>query len=336
MTSPQPSVRSKCERVFNKNTYYFFNPEAQNEYEGHIHALRETLTRLKARVECCRGVEEKKQVFNDLLAEQEHGLRALLALTGFSNESFRRIITLARIRDDRKFDRLLNKSEWLHPNDRFSTDGREWPDAKIARLVQKNPAFRQGIVNLFFEGASVPFLSNTLPLFELRKFSLGKLNFDPAEMLDTLIRYKERGPRAAAGENNPERVIARIITEQGIDFDNGDLPKFAELESGGKRTMDFIIPNKSEPKLVIECSYVITTSSAQGDKAKTERSIRELLTKHYADCMFVGFLDGIGWIARPGDLERMASAFDDVFTLHEDELTRFSQLLNRVMGEKNE
>lgn len=332
MTVHQLSATEKCARVFEKNTYYFFDPKEQDAHEGHIHALREILTRLKAKVESCRDEEGKKRVFDDMLAEREHGLRALLALTGFSNESLRRIVTLARIRDDGEFDRMVNKGEWLGPGDKFGANGSEWGDAKIAGLIRKNPAFRRGVVNLFFEGASVPFLARTLPPFELRKFSLGKLNFEPAEMLDTLVRYKEKGPHSAKGGNNPEARIARVIEARGMTYAKGDLPKLAAFEPQDKRTMDFIVPDKRDPKLVVECSYLTTTSSGQGDKAKTERSIRKLLTRHYPACMFVGFVDGVGWLVRRGDLGRMVGAFDDVFTLHQDELDRFSALLEKIAG----
>ncbi len=223
MTAPLLTAEEKCARVFAKNTYYFFDSDEQDSHEGHIHALREILTGLKARVESCRDEEGKKRAFDDMLAEREHGLRALLALTGFSNESLRRIVTLARIRDDREFDRIVNKSEWLGPGDKFGANGKEWKDAKIAGLIRKNPAFRRGIVNLFFEGASVPFLARTLPPFELRKFSLGKLNFDPAEMLDTLVRYKEKGPHAAKGGNNAETAIALRHRGAGTPLRKGGL-----------------------------------------------------------------------------------------------------------------
>ena len=326
------SVKEKCDRVFDKNTYFFFDNAEQDQHEGHIHALREILKALKAQVESCRNEEEKKRAFDDMLAKRENGLRALLALTGFSDESLKRVISLARILDDHELDRVINKSAWCGPADKFDKNGREWSSKKISGLIQKDAAFRRGIVNLFFEGASVPFLSGKLPPFELRKFSLGKLNFEPTEMLDTLIRYKEKGSHAAKGDNNPEAVIAGVIEASGLCFEKGDLPTLVASEFSGKRTMDFIIPDKINPKLVIECSYLATTSSGQGDKAKTERSMRNLLAKHYPQCQFVGFLDGIGWVVRRSDLCRMVEAFDDVFTLHGDELARFAGLLEKIGG----
>jgi hypothetical protein len=97
--------------------------------------------------------------------------------------------------------------------------------------------------------------------------------------------------------------------------------------------MDFIIPDKRSPKIIIECSYLVTTSSGQGDKSKTEISIDSLIKEHYPKAHFLGFIDGIGWYVRKNDLKRMIAAYEDVFTFHPDELKRFKQLLKEVFGE---
>lgn len=97
-----------------------------------------------------------------------------------------------------------------------------------------------------------------------------------------------------------------------------------------KRTMDFIIPDQANPKIIAESSFLVTTSSGKGDKSKTEISIRGLISEHYPNAKFVGFVDGIGWYARQNDLKRMVSAYDDVFTFHPDELERFKEMLTET------
>jgi len=91
--------------------------------------------------------------------------------------------------------------------------------------------------------------------------------------------------------------------------------------------MDFIIPNKKNPLIIIESSFLVTTSSGQGDKSKTEISVSELIKQHYPRAKFVGFVDGIGWYVRKNDLKRMVSAYEDVFTFHKDELLRFRDMV---------
>jgi len=96
--------------------------------------------------------------------------------------------------------------------------------------------------------------------------------------------------------------------------------------------MDFIIPDKTNPEIVIESSYVVITSSGMGDKAKTEMSVAEEIAKHYPNALFVGFVDGIGWYVRQGDLKRIVSAFKHVYTFDKGELDRFKTLIKNSLS----
>ena len=151
-------------------------------------------------------------------------------------------------------------------------------------------------------------------------------------MVDTLIRYKEKGSYSGQSQNNAEIVIQGLLDEMEIHFEKSvDLDKLQQHAPNQKRTMDFIIPNRTNPQIIIEASYLTTTSSGQGDKAKTEIVIRELIEEHYPDAHFWGFVDGIGWYVRKKDLERMVEAFDEVFTLEPTELQRFGELLAIIL-----
>lgn len=320
---------SKFKTVIDKNTFYFFNSDFEEEYEGYLNSLKEVLLILKNEIEN-KGL--KKELFEKLLLEKENGLRALLALTGLSNETLKRLITLIRVINDKELSVLTLKEKWC--TDINVENIKEWSDNKISKLISKNIYFCKGLVNIFFEGSSVPFLTKTIPLFELKKLSISKLKFELPEMIDTLIRYKEKGSYSGKKENNPEMLIEKILKEMDIGFEKGDLQELIDNAKNSKRTMDFIVPNKLNPLMLIESTFLATTSSGQGDKSKTEISIDDLLRKHYPKAKFIGFVDGIGWYVRKGDLRRMVSAYEDVFTFHKEELNRFENLLKEIF--KNE
>lgn len=326
-----PSVEEKFNTIISKNTFYFSNKEFEERYEGYVNSLRQTLLVLKNRVET-DGL--RREFFEEMLATKENGLRALLALTGFSNESLKRLITFIRAKDDTELNTLVYKDRWLSeiPQPQGIEGVKEWTDAQIAKLIKTNEYFRKGLVSLFFEGPTVPILSRGFPLFELKKLDIAKLNFDLEALVDTLIRYKEKGSYSGKKENNPETVIENILNEMELGFETGDLGELIENAPDAKRRMDFIIPNKQSPKILIECSYLVTTSSGQGDKSKTEISIDRLLKEHYTSARFWGFVDGIGWYVRKNDLKRMVAAYEDVFTFHPEELERFTNLLRKVLG----
>jgi hypothetical protein len=323
------SNSKKFHNVIKNNTFYFFNPDFEEKYEGYISSLKETLLVLKNDIEIY-GL--RKESFEKLICEKENGLRALLALTGFSNELLKRVTTLIRVVDDVELSKLVNKTDW-HVKTEITKDGvTEWTDKQIQKRINNNIYFKKGLVNLFFEGATIPFLCETIPLFELKKLSISKLKFEVPEMIDTLIRYKEKGSYSGKKQNNPEILVEKILDELEIPFEKGDLSELIDNAPNNKRTMDFIIPNKVNPLIIAESSFLATTSSGQGDKSKTEISIDSLIKQYYPLAKFIGFVDGIGWYVRKGDLKRMVSAYNDVFTFHEDELNRFKNLLKEVFG----
>lgn len=319
------SVEDKFRTVIQKNTFYFFNQKFEENYEGYINSLKETLLIVKNKVET-EGL--KKEIFEWLLKEKENGLRALLALTGFSNEHLKRLTTILRIVDNPELNTLVFKDKWY--SEKNPDNIQEWSDGTILKKIQANEYFRRGLVNIFFEGASIPFLANTIPLFELKKLSISKLNFEIPELIDTIIRYKEKGSYSGMKGNNPETVIAEILEKLGLTYETGDLTELISNAPDNKRTMDFIIPNKKNPLIIAESSFLATTSSGQGDKSKTEISIDALIKEHYPKATFIGFVDGIGWYVRKGDLKRMVTAYEDVFTFHKDELQRFEKLLIEI------
>jgi len=121
------------------------------------------------------------------------------------------------------------------------------------------------------------------------------------------------------------------LEKLSIPFEKGDLGELIDNAPDTKRTMDFIIPNKKNPLIIIESSFLVTTSSGQGDKSKTEISIDVLIKAHYPKAHFWGFIDGIGWYVRKNDLKRMVVAYEDVFTFNKAELLRYENQLIEVL-----
>jgi len=322
------SVDEKYNNVISNNTFYYFDEEFEEAYEKHIFAVKEAILHLKNEVSN-RGC--KKEVFEDFLKnKKELGLKAFLAVTGFSSERLKRLITVIRIVDDEEVDKLVHKDKWIYYKAN-NKEVSEYSTSKIEKLVIENEYFRKGLINIFYEGATIKFFKNNLPIFDLKKFSLEKLNFDINALIDTLARYKEMGPRAAKGKNNPEILVENILSKMSIPFEKGDLKELIDNVPDTKRTMDFIIPDKENPIIIAESSFLTTTSSGQGDKSKTEISVKAQIKEHYPHAKFIGFVDGVGWYVRKGDLKRMVSAYYDVFTFHPKELKRFEEFISKEL-----
>ena len=259
----------KFRTVLEMNTFWYSNRKFETTYEGYINALKENLLHLQNRVE--REGLSVELVADFLHKKGKNGLTALLALTGFSYELLKRVFTFIRLKDVPELNALVYRDQWrLEDEDVSVGDIKEWRTGYIESRMGKNAFFRLGVANVFFKGATTEMLYNTLPLFHLKKLSFSKMNFQMEALLDTLVRYKEFGSYNAKPETNPERVVERLLKELDVGYEKGDLSELIDNAPNEKRTMDFIIPDKTNPKVVIESSYLATTSSGQGDKSKTE------------------------------------------------------------------
>lgn len=176
----------KVSTVLTQNTFWFQDRVFEEEYEAHITLLRETLLVLRNQIQN-QGLS--KELLENLLLEKTNGLKVLLALTGFSNESFKRLVSFIRVVDDAELSKFSYRDQWLHGAELDKSSIQEWSDSKIQSKIQECTSFRKGIVNIFYEGSTIPILSKTLPLFELKKLSFSKLNFEVEAMIDTLVRY---------------------------------------------------------------------------------------------------------------------------------------------------
>lgn len=310
-------------RVIEHNTYFFHNDDFEKVSEAHITTVRTLILQLRDDIE---DAGLKVNTVANWIAKDRNGLLALLTITGLSRETFLRLISFIRIKNDPDINALVNRKYWPQEIHEF----REWNERALLSLISKNKDFREGLINLFFYGASKEAISKNLPLFEYYKLSKDKLKFSPEALIDTIVRYKYKGGYVADSRNNPENLIIELLEQEKIPYERGKLNNI-------DRRMDFIIPNRENPKIIVESSYVVTTSSGQGDKAKTEQGIAKSIKGNYPDTVFVGFLDGFGWLVRRGDLKRMAMAYDDVFTFRNDELDRFRRLVIKAFkGDKND
>ena len=128
----------------------------------------------------------RRELVEEVVA-QHNGLRAILILNGFSMATLCKIVHLTRICDDRDLRKTLNYSAWniAQVDARSDKLGVE----TIERLVQENIVFRSGIVNLFYEGATLSILHGHFPPGEIKKLSIKRMGFRPFSIIETLVDY---------------------------------------------------------------------------------------------------------------------------------------------------
>jgi len=306
------SDRQKLDIILKRNTFFFHNDEFEESWEAYVSSIANLLLLLKRELDVKQSPEDKQRVIVDFIVNKQDGLSAVLALSSISEEFLLRLVTFVRTIDDKDLNSLVNKANF--PS---AVRGKEWNKKYLFKLVRTNRGVAEGLAKLFFEGFSIPVLRETLPLFELKKLNFSKLDFSIESLIDSIVRHAKRGSYKAQGDNNPDGLIKKWLDKNSICYmSNTILPDI-------RRKIDFAIPNKTNPRIIIESSYVMTTSSGMGDKAKIEMEVAGDIRTHYPETAFVGFVDGIGWYVRKSDLKRLVSAFDNVFTFKRTELDRF-------------
>ena len=156
------TTNDKVNTVLTQNTFWFQTRKFEEKSEADITALKETLLVVRNKIQS-EGLT--KELIENLILEKKNGFKALLALTGFSNETFKRLITFIRIVDDNELSKLSYRDHWLEETESGNSDIKEWSNSKIERKIRECANFRKGIVNLFFEGIYRPYaLRNTSAL----------------------------------------------------------------------------------------------------------------------------------------------------------------------------
>lgn len=312
--------KQKLNIILERNTFFFRNEEFEESWEAYISSIANLLLLLKRELDAKKSIEDKKRVIVDVMVSKPDGVSAVLALTSISEEFLLRLVTFARTVDDKDLNKLVNKDSFPR-----TPPDKEWSKRYLFKLMRTKRDVTEGLVNLLFEGFSIPVLRECLPLFELKKLNFSKLDFSIESLIDSIVRHAKRGSYKAQGDNDPAGLIKRRLDANSIHYkSNIILPNI-------RRKIDFAIPNETNPRIIIESSYEITTSSAMGDKAKIEMEVAGDIRTRYPETAFVGFVDGIGWYVRKGDLERLVSAFDNVFTFKRTELDRFLNYVTTIL-----
>ena len=127
MTIRYPSLEEKFDTVISRNTFYFYNEEFEEYYEGHISSIAQNIFLLKNRIKD-KGLKES--VLLEHITEVEDGIDAVLTITGFSKESLQRLITFIRVSEDVTLSKLVNKEAWF--SEEFKS---EWTLDRIKSLI---------------------------------------------------------------------------------------------------------------------------------------------------------------------------------------------------------
>lgn len=272
-------------------TMFYIDPVLENEYSKAVDNMVVALQTKLLGIATPEGLEK-------YVREDPESLDNITSLLNISEEKFKRIITMLRIEK-----RHIPTSEWSL--------------SKIREQMISNPCFMKEVCDLLSHGATIEKYTNLIPAFYLENFVIDTFTLGRLASADDVRRLIKKGMEG--GYNNKLgdsyfNSVAKVITDycdcKGLTYDiKKNVPVYGKI-------MSIAIPSVSEPRIVIDITYGITTSSTQTKYAERAAAVASKIRirnegKEDRDkYVFINVVDGAGWVARQSDLNKLERCSD--------------------------
>lgn len=228
-----------------------------------------------------------KEGLREYIRSDKSSLGNILGLMEISEEKFKRIISM--LRRDRKFV--------------FST---EWSLDKTRSVLMEQEAFMDDVCELLLNGANSDRFKRKIPDFYRNGFIIDDSILSRLSDRTELARLAKK-QLDVKYNNSVANAVARKIEETvkfTCDLEGLTLVRNKEVEALN-RSYCIAIPNAQKPRVLIDYSYNITTSSTQSRYAEKVKSTRESIANSGLKIITINVIEGAGWVGRQSDLRQI-------------------------------
>ena len=289
----KPLEKLTFNELFNSTTMFYMNEEIEQfvdkEIESKVLQIQNQLSSINT-----------KESFGNYIKTSPDSLDNILAVLGISEERFKRIVSM--IRKDRGYV--------------FST---EWSLSLTRKYLIESAAMTDSIVSLLWDGKNNAQFMTRIPKFYLDAMDFKtriNTNLNSELSIRQLVKSRLEGAYSnKIGDailKEIEGKIGEICTKNNLPYQKQERIPLID------RTVSFVVGTKKDPKILIDVSYVVTTSSSQTKRKDAARATRAKLKQHssaYSKILYVSILDGAGWLARQADMKEIYSCSDFVLNL---------------------
>lgn len=282
------------DELFNSTTMFYVNDKYEEEMEKEVQAK---VDELAGELQFIHSKADLKQYIID----HKDALDNLTSLMEISTERFKRMVSM--IRKDRGFV--------------FST---EWGLGKIRTAMMDSPAIMESVLDLLYDGRNDERMKAKIPFFYLDNMGITEATLAKLQNKDSIRLFVKRGLEGKYSNNigdlileDIERKINQVCVKHGLDYEKNVRVPILD------RAVSFVLESPTDPKIIIDVSYSVTTSSAQGDKKNAARKTEDTLKKEREkgnQIIYVNFLDGAGWIGRQADMREIHRCSDYVINFN--------------------
>jgi hypothetical protein len=285
---PEVTARKMTyEELFNSTTMFYINPD----YEAKIEKIVQAKT---AEISVGLRTIKDKESLKQYIIDHKDSLDNLTSVAEISVERFKRIVSM--LRKDRGFV--------------FQT---EWGLRKIRTAMMDSPAMMESILNLIWDGRNDEKMRACIPAFYLENMAMDENTLNKLKDENSVRQLVKKGLEGKYSNgigdavlDEVERELKRVCAIHGLEYQaNIRIPML-------DRAVSFVIESPNDPKLILDVSYSVTTSSSQGSKKEAARKTVEARKRTGKNFVFVNFLDGAGWIGRQADMKEIHRCSDYV------------------------
>jgi hypothetical protein len=306
MATKKPKAIS-TEEFIRSATMFYMDKELEKSYSDEV---QNSVNSLSSKLEHINTRDGLKKYIRD----DKNSLDNVTSILNISTEKFKRIITMLRL-------------------EKGHMPTTEWSLSKTRTQMIEKPEFMDEVCELLMNGANLPRYKELIPEFYLENFTIGVNTIARLANPDDVRRLIKKGLDGRYNNNIGDSFfkfssesITRVFDKTGLTYSiKKDVPLIG-------RPFSLAIPNENTPRILIDISYNITTSSAQTDYAKQAEETASILRQknegkpESKKIIFVNILDGAGWVARRSDLEKIQRCSDYLINLKT--LTDIDEIIN--------
>lgn len=284
------------EEFIRSATMFYIDASLEKEYADSVSAsVGELQTRLLG-IATADGL--KKYIREDCEA-----LDRITSLLNISEEKFKRIITMLRIH-------------------KRHNPTAEWPLSKVREQMLSSSAFMDEVCDLLMRGATLDKYKSLIPAYYLDNFLIDASTLGRLASPDDIRRLVKKGLEGnynnKIGDSffmSAAAVIKKECARAGLTY---AIKKNVPIVG---KPVSIAVPDETNPRLLIDITYGITTSSAQTRYAERAESTAARIRERNAGksdkerIVFVNVVDGAGWVARQSDLNKIERCSDYLLNL---------------------
>lgn len=280
--------------MFKSTTMFYINKKCEEQIEKEIRSKTLNICSQLRNITSKEGLRE-------YITKTPKSLNYITSVAEISVERFRRIVSMIRKEHGYIFET-------------------EWGLERIRQSMLDNPKIMGHIIDLLWNGKNDETMKALIPAFYLESMSIcesmpRKLQ-DEKNIRGLVKRSLEGRYSNMIGDaviEDIESHIKNICAKHGIGYKkNVRIPRL-------DRAVSFLFETEDDPRIIIDVSYSVTTTSGQTDKKKVAIDTKHYLETHPSTkgkTIFINFLDGAGWIGRQADLRDIARCSDYVINFN--------------------